>query len=61
MFDIISHDASVICMFDKIVHIAFFIYVTWYKYAMAHTLHMHGDIALNRCKCIVPSHTILSG
>ena len=35
MFDIITHDALVICMFDKIVHIAFIIYVTWYKYVMA--------------------------
>ena len=35
MFDIISLDALVICMFDKIVHIEFIIYVTWYNYAMA--------------------------
>ena len=61
MFDIIAQDALVICMFDKIFHIAFIIYVTWYKLAMAHTLHMHGDIELNGCKCIVSSHTILGG
>ena len=35
MFDIIAQDALAICMFDKIFHIAFIIYVTWYKYAMA--------------------------
>ena len=34
MFDIVAQDALVICIFDKIVHIALFIYVTWYKYAM---------------------------
>ena len=27
MFDIIAHNALVICMFDKIVHITFIIYV----------------------------------
>ena len=48
MFDIISQDALVICMFNKIVHIAFIIYVTWYI-----ALHMHGDIALNGCECMV--------
>ena len=31
MFDIIAQDALVICMFDKNFHIAFIIYVTWYK------------------------------
>ena len=31
MFDIISQDALVICMSDKIVHIAFIIYMTWFK------------------------------
>ena len=30
MFDIIAQDALVICMFDKIVHIAF-INGTWYN------------------------------
>ena len=31
MLDIIAEDALVICMFDKIVHIVFIIYVTWHK------------------------------
>ena len=31
MFDIMAQDVLVICMFDKIVHITFIIYVTWYK------------------------------
>ena len=35
MFDIIVHDASVICI-SRIVHIAFIIYVTWYKHEKAH-------------------------
>ena len=61
MFDIIAQDALVICMFGKIVHITFIIYVTWYKQAMTHTLHMQGDISLNGYKCIVSSHTILGG
>ena len=61
MFDVIAQDALVICLFDKIVHIAFIIYVTWYKWALAHTLHIHRDIALDGYKCIVPSHTILGG
>ena len=34
MLDITVQDALVIYMFDKIVHIVFIIYVTWYKYAM---------------------------
>ena len=59
MFDIIAQDALVICMFAEIVHIAFIIYVTWYKYAMAYiiALHMHGDIALNGCECMVGKST----
>ena len=35
MFDIIVHDARVICM-SRIVHIAFIIYKTWYRHEMAH-------------------------
>ena len=31
MFDIDAQEALVICMFDKIAHIAFIIYVIWYK------------------------------
>ena len=46
-----------ICMFDKIIHIAFIIYVRWYKKAVTHTLHMHGDIALNGCECMVGKST----
>ena len=33
--DIIVHDALVICM-SRVVHIAFIIYVTWYRHAMVH-------------------------
>ena len=35
LIDIIVHDALVISM-SGVVHIAFIIYVTWYKYAMVH-------------------------
>ena len=35
MFGIIVHDVWVICM-SIIVHIAFIIYVTWYRLEMAH-------------------------
>ena len=37
MFDIIVHDAWVICM-GIIAHIAFIIYVTWYRHEMAHRI-----------------------
>ena len=35
LIDIIVHDAWLIYM-SRIVHIAFIIYVTWYRYEMAH-------------------------
>ena len=35
LIDIILHDALVICM-SGVVHIAFIIYVTWYRHAMVH-------------------------
>ena len=38
MFDIIAHDALEIYMFDKIVHIEFIIYVTWYNKAKAYCI-----------------------
>ena len=37
LIDIIVHDAWVICM-SRIVHIVFIIYVTWYRYVMAHRI-----------------------
>ena len=37
LIDIIVHDACVICM-SRIVHIAFIIYVIWYKHEMAHCI-----------------------
>ena len=37
LIDIIVHDAWVICM-SKIVHIAFIIYVTWYRHEMTHRI-----------------------
>ena len=43
MFDIIVHDAWVICM-SIIVYIAFIIYVTWYKHEMARLIaHARGQ------------------
>ena len=48
LIDRIVHDALVICM-SRVVHIAFIIYVTWYRHAMVHhiayareTLHFLG-------------------
>ena len=35
LIDIIIHDALVICM-SGVVHIAFIIYVTWYRHVMVH-------------------------
>ena len=35
LINIIVHDALVICM-GRVVHIAFIIYVTWYRHAMVH-------------------------
>ena len=35
LIDIIVHDALVICM-SRVVHIAFIIYLTWYRHAMMH-------------------------
>ena len=37
MIDIIVPDAWVICM-SRIVHIAFMIYVTWYRHEMTHRI-----------------------
>ena len=44
LINIIVHDPWVICM-SIIVHIAFIIYVTWYRHELHITLHIHGDIA----------------
>ena len=52
MFDTNFQDALVICMFDKIAIS---------HSSMGHgtnrqwhiTLHMHGDIALNGCECMI--------
>ena len=33
--DIIIHEALVICL-SRVIHIAFIIYVTWYRHAMVH-------------------------
>ena len=48
LIDRIVHGALVICM-SRVVHIAFIIYVTWYRHAMVHhiayareTLHFLG-------------------
>ena len=35
LIDIIVHDALVVCM-SRVVHIAFIIYVTWYRHTMVH-------------------------
>ena len=35
LIDIIVHDALVICI-SRVVHIAFIIYVTWYRHEMVH-------------------------
>ena len=35
LIDIIVHDAFVICL-SRVVHIAFIIYVTWYRHTMVH-------------------------
>ena len=43
LIDIIVHDAWVICM-SRIVHIAFIIYVAWYRHEWHIAFHMHGDI-----------------
>ena len=43
MFDIIAQDALVICMFDKIFHVAFILYVTWHKQAMAKHFRCRTD------------------
>ena len=40
------------------VHMTFITYETWNLYAMAHTLHMQGDIALNGCECMVGKSTL---
>ena len=37
LIDIIVHEAWVICM-SRIIHIAFIIYVTWYRHEMAHRI-----------------------
>ena len=37
LIDIIVHEAWVICM-SRIVHIAFIIYVIWYRHEMAHRI-----------------------
>ena len=58
MFDIFAQDALVICMFDKIVHIAIHHICDMVQIRNGIiALHMHGDIALNGCECMVGKST----
>ena len=41
---IIVHDALVICL-SRAVHIAFIIYVTWYRHAMVHHIAYAREIS----------------
>ena len=52
LIDIIVHDACVICM-SRIVHIAFIIYVTWYRHAMAHRIAYARGHRMKGCECMV--------
>ena len=55
--DIIVHDALVICM-SRIVYVAFVVHVTRYNMQWNLALHMHRDIALNGCECMVGKSTL---
>ena len=41
----------------SIVHVAFIMHVAYYKMQWRIALHMHGDISLNGCECIVIINT----
>ena len=56
LIDIIFHDAWVISM-SRIVHIAFIIYVTWYRHEMAHRIAYERGHRMNGCECMVIINT----
>ena len=43
---------------DCVVHVAFIMHVTCYNMQWHIALHMHGNIALNRCECMVGKSTL---
>ena len=43
---------------DCVVHVAFIMHVTCYNMQWHLALHMHGDIALNGCECMVGKSTL---
>ena len=49
LIDIIVHDAWVICM-SRIVYIAFIIYVTWCRHAMAHCIAYARENRMKWCE-----------
>ena len=43
---------------DCVVYVAFIMYVTGYNMQWHLALHMHGEIALNGCECMVGKSTL---
>ena len=52
LIDIIVQDAWVICM-SRVVHIAFVIYVTWYRHEIALCIAYAPGHRMNGCEMVI--------